>query len=166
MTTHKVTNKSEKSVEVFLKEKKIYQIVNPKLVQAPPTISIKNAIELMQQDKSGYIVLAKNKKVAGLFTEDDVVAKILDQDVDWNRPVSEFMTTNWTKLKMTDSVGQAIDLMGERRLYHIPLVDDNDDLVNVLSVRTLIRFLAEFYPTEVYNLPPKLDQIMETPEGG
>ncbi len=157
---------STKPVEILLKEKKIYQIVNPKLVQAPPTISIKSAIEFMQQNKSGYIVLAKNKKVAGLFTEDDVVIKILEKEIDWNRPVSEFMTTNWAKLKMTDSVGQAIDLMGERRLYHIPLVDEDDNLVNVLSVRTLIRFLAEFYPTEVYNLPPKHGQIMETAEGG
>ncbi len=155
-----------KSVESLLKEKKIGEIVNPRLVQAPSSTSIKDAVRLMQENKSGYIVLAKNQKVAGLFTEDDLIAKILDKDIDWNRPVSEFMTTNWASLKMNDSVGQAIDLMGERRLYYIPLVDDNESLVNVLSVRTLIRFLAEFYPTEVYNLPPKSDQIMETQEGG
>ncbi len=161
-----MATKPAKPVEVLLKEKKIYQIVNPKLVQAPSTISIKSAIDLMQQGKSGYIVLARNKKVEGLFSEDDVVMKILDKDVDWNKPVSEFMTTNWAALKMTDSVGQAIDLMSERMLYYIPLVNEESELVNVLSVRTLIRFLSEFYPTEVYNLPPRLDQIMGTAEGG
>ena len=158
--------KSEKPVELLLKEKKIYEIVNPKLVQAPPTTSIKNAIEIMQQNRSGYIVLSKNQKCVGVFTEDDFILKILEKDVDWSRPISEFMTTNWAALKMTDSVGQAIDLMGERRLYYIPLVDGNDNLANVLSVRTLIRFLAEFYPTEVYNLPPTPNQIMDTAEGG
>ena len=59
-----------------------------------------------------------------------------------------------------------IALMGEHRFYHIPLVDDRGELVNVISVRTLIRFLSEFYPTEVYNLPPRPDQVMRTPEGG
>src|SRR3989338_2070322 len=161
-----MATKPTKPVEVLLKEKKIYQIVNPKLVQAPSTISIKSAIELMQKDRSGYIVLAKNKKVEGVFSEDDVVMKILDKDVDWDRPVSEFMTTNWATLKMTDAVGQAIDLMSERMLYYIPLVNEEGELVNVLSVRTLIRFLSEFYPAEVYNLPPRPDQVMETQEGG
>ena len=155
-----------KSVEALLKEKRIFEITNPKLVQAPPEISLKSAIALMQANRSGYIVIAKNKKVVGIFTETDIVQKILERDVDWESPVSAFMTQNPVVLKPTDSVGTAIDLMGERRFYHIPLVDDQQNLVNVISVRTLIRFLAEFYPTEVYNLPPVPDQIMETPEGG
>jgi CBS domain-containing protein len=55
--------------------------------------------------------------------------------------------------------------MAERGFYHIPLVL-NKQLTGILSVRTLIRFLAEFYPAEVYNLPPNPHQIMATPEGG
>ena len=161
-----MADKVKKSVEVLLKEKTISQIVNPKLVQAPPTISIQDAIKLMQENKSGYIVLAKAKKVYGLFTETDVINKILDKDVDWGKPASEFMTSDWATLNMNDSVGQAIDLMSEKKFYHIPLVDGEGNLVNVISVRTLIRFLAEFYPTEIYNLPPRFDQAMETPEGG
>lgn len=155
-----------KPVEVLLKEKKIYQIVNPRLVQAPPELSIEEAVELMHGHKSGYIVIAKNKKVVGIFTETDLVMKILEKEVDWKKPVSEFMTKEPAVLKMTDSVGTAIDVMGQGPFYHIPLVDEKGELANVLSVRTLIRFLAEFYPVEIYNLPPKPDQIMATPEGG
>lgn len=155
-----------KSVEVLLKEKKIYEIVNPRLVQAPPEISLAEAVRLMQEKKSGYIVIAKNNKVSGIFTENDVAMKILDHDVDWTGGVSQYMTPDPVVLRLSDSVGMAIDLMGNGNFYHIPLVDEHGNLANVLSVRTLIRFLAEFYPTEIYNLPPKFDQIMETEEGG
>ena len=155
-----------KSVDSVLKAKRIYEITTPKLVQASPDLSVKNAIDLMQKNRAGYIVVAKDKKVVGIFTESDVVQKILEQDVNWEDPISKYMTMNPLCLKPTDLVGTAIDLMGEKRLYHIPLVDDHGDLVNVLSVRTLIRFLGEFYPQEIYNLPPHPDQIMETPEGG
>lgn len=155
-----------KPVEILLKEKKIYQIVNPRLVQAPPDISLQKAMELMQANKSGYVVIASKKKVAGIFTEADLVMKVLDKDMDWNRPVSDFMTKEPPILAMTDSVGRAIDIMAETRCYHIPLVDENKDLANVISVRTLIRFLAEFYPAEIFNLPPNPGQIMETQEGG
>ena len=155
-----------KPVEVILKEKKIYQITNPKLVQASPDITLQQAIDLMDTSRSGYVVIAKNKKVVGIFTETDVVRKVLGLKVDWNRPVSDFMTENPVVLSPKDSVGKAIREMGEHRFYHIPLVDEKKELVNVLSVRTLIRFLSEFYPTEIFNLPPNPAQIMETPEGG
>ena len=155
-----------KSVEQVLKAKRIEEITTPKLVQAPPEISVKDGIELMQKNRAGYIVVAKNKKVVGIFTENDVIKKILDKDVDWNRPIGDFMTANPPTLKPTDLVGTAIDVMGAKKVYHIPLVDDNGDLVNVLSVRTLTRFLAEFYPTEIYNLPPRPNQVMPTQEGG
>ena len=155
-----------KRVEDLLKEKKIYQIINPRLVQAPSTISVAEAIKIMQDNRAGYIVIAKGKKCVGIFTETDVVRKIMDQNVDWNRPVSEFMTPEPAVLNPQDTVGAAIDLMGTRRFYHIPLVDEKGELVNVISVRTLIRFLAEFYPAEILNLPPVPNQIMETQEGG
>ena len=155
-----------KSVEQVLKAKKIGEITNPRLLQAAPDLPVKDAIQLMQDHKSGYIVVAKNKKAVGIFTETDIARKILGFDIDWNKPISEFMTKDPLVLKPDDLVGTAIDIMGERRFYHIPLVNEKGELVNVLSVRTLIRFLAEFYPTEVYNLPPRPDQVMETQEGG
>ena len=157
---------SPKEVENLLEEKKIYQIINPRLVQAPSSLSVKEAIDLMQKQRAGYIVIADNKKCVGIFTETDVLRKVLEQKVDVNRPVRDFMTPNPVCLKMEDSVGKAIETMGKYRLYHIPLVNEKGELVQVISVRTLIRFLAEFYPAEVLNLPPDPNQVMKTPEGG
>ena len=156
----------DKKIEDILKDKKIEEIVNPKLVQAQPEISIAAAVELMQANKSGYIVIAKNKKVVGLFTETDFVRKILGSKANWSKPVSDFMNPKPAILTMKDPVGAAIDLMGREYVYYIPLVNEKKELVNVISVRTLIRFLASFYPAEVYNLPPRAGQIMATPEGG
>ena len=156
----------ERSVDAILKDKKIYQVVNAKLVQAPPNLSIGDAIKLMQEQRSGYIVVSKGKKVVGMLTETDVIRKVLEKNISLSRPLSDFMSDHPEALNIKDSVGTAIDMMGTKHFYHIPLVNDKNELVNVISVRTLIRFLAEFYPTEIYNLPPKHDQIMHTPEGG
>lgn len=158
--------RSAKEVEDLLKEKKIFQIINPRLVQAPPSLTVKEAIALMQEHRAGYIVIAEKKKCVGIFTETDVVRKILEKDVDWNRPVSDFMTSNPVCLQPDDSVGAAIDVMGSNRFYHIPLVSEKGELVQVISVRTMIRFLAEFYAAEVLNLPPDPNQVMKSAEGG
>lgn len=156
----------DKKIEDILKEKKIYEIVNPKLVQAAPEITVDDALKIMQQNKSGYIVIAKNKKVAGLFTETDYIQKILENKVNGTQSVSAFMNTKPPVLTMQDSVGAAIDVMGSERIYYIPLVNEKKELINVISVRTLIRFLAAFYPAEVYNLPPRPGQVSVSPEGG
>ena len=156
----------QKSVEARLKEKKIYQVINSKCVQAGPDLPIRDAITFMQENKSGYLVIAHRKKLVGMFTETDVLHKVLVQNIDWTKPVRDFINPVPASLMLTDSVMNAIDVMSQKRLYHIPLVDEKNQLVGVISVRTLIRFLAEFYPTEVYNLPPDPAQVMETQEGG
>jgi CBS domain-containing protein len=157
---------AEKRIEQVLKDKKILEIVSTKLVQAGPDVTVEKAIALMNKKKSGYVVIAKGKQVLGVFTETNLVQKILEQDVSWKSLAKEHMTTEVKVLTMQDSVGTAIDLMGRFNMYYIPLVDEKKSLVNVLSVRTLIRFLAAFYPAEVYNLPPRPDQISTSPEGG
>ncbi|HCM41743.1 MAG TPA: CBS domain-containing protein [Candidatus Omnitrophota bacterium] len=154
-------------IQQLLKTIKIGQIVNPRLIQAPPEISIRTAVEIMQNNKSGYIVIADHqRKVVGMFTETDVLNRVLGKKEIWSKLVSELMTKTPIVLSVNDTVSRAIEIMGKNRFYHIPLVDEKGTLVNVISVRTLIRFLAEFYPTEIYNLPPKYDQTMETAEGG
>ena len=47
-----------------LKDKRIGGVVNPRLIQAPPDISLKRAIDLMRESKSAYIVVAEGRRVA------------------------------------------------------------------------------------------------------
>ncbi len=156
----------EKPVQERLKKTKISEVVTPKCVQAKASISVDEAISLMQTNRSGYIILVETGQVAGIFTETDVVRKVLAQKIDRGGPVRELMTSSPHILAPNDSVADAIALMGKHRVYHIPLTDKAGKLAGVLSVRTLIRFLAAFYPKEIYNLPPDPNQIMDTPEGG
>jgi CBS domain-containing protein len=149
-----------------LKDKKISDVINPRLIQAPPDISVKRAVEFMRENQSAYLVLAENSRVVGVFTETDVVQKILNKKVDEHRPIRDFMTPTPVVLRPDDTVGRAVDLMAAEDVYHIPLVNEKQELNGVLSVRTLVRFLSEFYPAEVYNLPPNPHQVLRTQEGG
>ena len=154
------------SAEKLLMEKKIGEVINTRLIQAPSSTSVRDAVLLMQKTESAYLILADGKKPVGIFTESDLTQKILGRDVDWNAPVREFMTKEPVALRLDDTVGRAIDRMAELSFAHIPLVDERQRLVGSLSVRTLIRFLAEFYPAEIYNLPPDIHQVHDTAEGG
>ena len=156
-----------KTIEEILKETKIYQILRPKLVTTLPGVSLQEALDTMHKEKAGYIVIADlHLKVEGIFTERDVLMKVMKKGVDLSEPVANYMTHDLPALSKTDTVGAAINYMKENNVRHIPLVDELGQMNGVLSIRTIVNFLAELFPTEVFNLPPKSDQIHETVEGG
>jgi len=156
-----------KTIEEILRDTKIYQILRPKLVTAHPEVTLQEALDLMHREKAGYIVVAdQHLKVVGMFTERDVLMKVLKPGVSLDEPMAHYMTRDPHSLSKTDTVSAAIDFMKEHNVRHIPLVDELGQMNGVLSVRTVVNFLAELFPTEVFNLPPKADQIHETVEGG
>ena len=156
-----------KTIEEILRDTKIYQILRPKLVTAPPELTLQEALDLMHREKAGYIVVADSHlKVVGLFTERDVLMKVLKPGVSLDEPMANYMVHNPPALSKTDTVGTAIDFMKQHNVRHIPLVDELGQMNGILSVRTIVNFLAELFPTEVFNLPPKPNQIAETVEGG
>jgi CBS domain-containing protein len=156
-----------KTIEQILRDTKIYQILRPKCLHSLPDITLQEALDLMHREKAGYIVVTDpHLKVLGTFTERDVLMKALKKGVSLDEPMEKYMTHGPTTLKKTDTVGMALDAMREHNVRHIPLVDDLGQMTGVLSVRTIVNFLSELFPTEVFNLPPKADQIHETVEGG
>ena len=156
-----------KTIEEILKDTKIYQILRPKLVTAGPNITLEQALDLMHRERAGYIVVAdEHLKVVGMFTERDVLMKVLKKGVSLDKPMADYMQKNPETLKKSDTIGAAIDYMQRNNVRHIPLVDEFGQMNGVLSVRTVVNFLAELFPVEVFNLPPKPDQIHETVEGG
>jgi len=155
-----------KTIEEVLKETKIFHILRPRCVMALPSVSLKDALDLMHAERAGYIVIAdEHSKVVGMFTEREVLMKVLKPGVDFKEPVSKYMRTDVHTLKKSDTVGTAIDAMNEFGIRHVPLVDEFGQVCGILSIRTLVTFLAELFPTEVFNLPPR-PQIHETVEGG
>ncbi|HEX5037756.1 MAG TPA: CBS domain-containing protein [bacterium] len=134
----------------------------------PKTSPLKAVFSLMRKENKGYAVVLEDeasRKVAGIFTERDVMTRVAEQKIAASTPVEKVMTPQPTTLKLTDSVADAIRLMSQGRYRHLPLVDEAGGLVGVLSVRDLITYLAEHYPHQVFNLPPDPHQVIRAPEG-
>jgi CBS domain-containing protein len=156
-----------KSIEEVLKETKIHQILRPKLVMALPTITLQEALDLMHGERSGYIVVADDhSKLVGMFTEREVLMNVMQPNVSLSDPLQNFMRKDVHPLKKGDTVGQALDYMNKFNIRHIPLLDDFEQVTGILSIRTIVSFMAELFPVGVFNLPPKADQIHDTIEGG
>ena len=133
-----------KSIEDVLKETKIHQILRPKLVMALPSTRLQEALDLMHTERSGYIVIAdEHSKLVGMFTEREVLMNVMQPGVSLSEPVEKFMRKDVHPLKKTDTVGQALELMNKFSIRHVPLLDDFEQVTGILSIRTIVSFLAE-----------------------
>jgi CBS domain-containing protein len=131
-----------------------------------PATPLRNAIETMKQDEGGCaIVCAEDGSVVGIFTERDLLTKIVGQDADLNAPVSNWMSPVVATLTPEATIGDAVSIMNEKGYRNIPLVKGGK-LVGSISVFDVISYLAESYPQTTMNLPPNPDQVMDSLDGG
>jgi CBS-domain-containing membrane protein len=91
--------------------------------------------------------------------------EIVTGKVDLSGPVETLMTSEPRTLRLEQTILEAIELMQTGRYRNVPLVDDDRTLVGVVRQNDIIRFLAESYPEELLNLPPRPHQAMKEPEG-
>ena len=68
-------------------------------------------------------------------------------------------------LHLDQSVRDAIDLMQTGRYRNIPIVDGEGLLVGVVRPQDVLKYLAEAFPEELLNLPPRPHQQMTESEG-
>ena len=130
-----------------------------------PTTPLAEAIERMKDDEGGCAIVCEERRVVGIFTERDLLTKVVGEDVDLNAPVSNWMSPAVETLTPEATIGDAVRVMNEKGHRNIPLVKDGQ-LVGSISVFDVITYLAESYPKETMNLPPVPAQVMDTAEGG
>lgn len=130
-----------------------------------PGTSLHEAIERMKEDEGGCAIICEAGCIMGIFTERDLISKVIGEEVDKNAPVSRYMTPSVETLSADATIGDAVELMNRKGYRNIPLVRDGK-LSGSISVFDIITYLAESYPKETMNLPPVPAQVMDTQEGG
>lgn len=130
-----------------------------------PLDPLSKAIEIMKQDEGGCAIVCERGEVVGIFTERDVLTKIVGEPVDMSDPVSKWMSPVVGTLSPDATIGDAVAMMRAKSYRNIPLVK-NGQLAGSISVFDVISYLAESYPKETMNLPPNPDQVMDSEHGG
>jgi len=136
-------------------------------VTVEPGTSLADCVRAIQRTGTGdsVFVCDASGRLLGVLTERDVFARIVGGTIDLQQPVESLMTTDPKTLDLDDTIRDAIVLMQTGRYRNVPMVDANRQLVGVVRQSDIIKFLAESFPEELLNLPPRPHQRMKEPEG-
>src|SRR5437588_7102944 len=146
-------------------DQKVSLLRTDDFVVVSPFTPLSQAIEAMKNDEGGCVIISDDGRVAGIFTERDLLTKVLGEEVDLESPISQWMQPAVETLSSEATIGDAVRLMNEKSFRNIPLVKQGE-LVGSISVFDIITYLAESYPQATMNLPPEPAQVMSTVDGG
>jgi len=129
-----------------------------------PTQSVAEAVALMREKLVGCVLVCSERRILGIFTERDLLRRVMAKNKPLSAPVSESMTHEPITVHPKDSIATAIRRMEEGGYRHFPVVIE-DKPVGILSVKRIVHFLVEHFPGTVYNLPPDCPPFMPRREG-
>ena len=132
-----------------------------------PGTSLAECVRAIQRSGTGDSVFVCDLagRLVGVLTERDIFARIVGGTVDLSQPVETLMTTEPHTLDLDQTIRDAIMLMQTGRYRNVPVVDSAGRLLGVVRQSDIIKYLAESFPEELLNLPPRPHQRMKEPEG-
>lgn len=131
-----------------------------------PDQTVADAVALMRQQRVGCVLVCQGDKVLGLFTERDLMRRVLATGQPLSLPVSACMTESPVVVHPKEPVATAICRMEEGGYRHLPVIDPaTGKPVGVLSVKRIVHYLAEHFPSTIYNQPPDPSVVPRLAEG-
>jgi CBS domain-containing protein len=101
--------------------------------------TIAQAVSVLNTKKIGAVVVVDAGKVVGILSERDVVRHL---GTEWaalaSRPVSEIMTRNVFTASRFATISDVMERMTEKRIRHMPIVDNNE-LNGIVSIGDVVK---------------------------
>lgn len=128
------------------------------------TQTVADAVQLMRDRRVGCVLVCEGRQVVGIFTERDLMRRVLAMGRPVTVPIVECMTPDPVTVQPRESIGTAIKRMQKGGYRHLPVVVDGRP-IGILSVKRVVNYLVSHFPGTVYNLPPRPHGVPPKREG-
>ncbi|HUP25731.1 MAG TPA: CBS domain-containing protein [Thermoanaerobaculia bacterium] len=138
--------------------------------RVPPAATVQQALQLLVRARRGAVVIVGPElEPLGIFTERDVLQRCgkaeLEPEGRRTTSIQDLMSHPPVTIRRQATLLEAIAAMDERRHRHLVVVDRHGKLRGLLTTNDILQFLADRFPEDVVNLPPRLHQQYRKREG-
>lgn len=133
-------------------------VAEQELVTFPRRASVRTAAEAMARRRIGAVLVVEDGRLLGIFTERDVVTRVVACGGDPDRTtLGAVMTPDPDTIGPGDSVAAALERMSHAGYRHLPVVDGGD-LIGIVSIRDLHRSVKDKMEADIILLAESLVQ--------
>ena len=130
----------------------ILQIKGHAVHTVSPETSVYEALEDLENNNMGSLVVVENGKLIGIFTERDYARKvILKGRSSKDTHVRDIMTERPIFVTPDATIEECMQLMSSKNFRHLPVLE-NDQLVGVISISDLVKFIIREKDFIIENL--------------
>lgn len=144
-----------------IKDRPEFKSKSPALTFAPDTM-VNVAVHAMSAKNYGAAVIVNShNKPVGIVTERDFMRRLLDKDLDpKSTTLSQIMTSDLKVAQPDDDIIDWVRQMSNERFRHVPIVDQNGILVNIMSQGDFVSYtwpelLSQVKDRAVYTVSSK-----------
>jgi CBS domain-containing protein len=113
---------------------KIGEVMSSEVHTIRPDASIEEAAQEMRDGDFGLLPVANNGQLLGVITDRDIAVRAVAEGKDPETPIQEVMSAGVISAHEDDSVEEAARIMSEHQIRRLPIVDDKEHLVGIVSL--------------------------------
>lgn len=122
------------------------------IISVAPATSVLDAIKIMADKTVGSLLVMDDDEVCGIITERDYARKVIIKGrSSESTMVSEIMSTDVLTTSSSETVKSCMELMSEKRIRHLPVVEDNR-VIGMISIGDLVQAIISDQQEEIEQL--------------
>jgi CBS domain-containing protein len=116
----------------------ILRLAKAPTVTVVPSATVMEAVRTMNDANVGAVVVLDGGVVQGMFSERDVMLRIVLENKDPQKTlVKDVMTTNVVAIRKDTKLEEAVNLMWERHIRHLPVIREDGKVEGIVEIRNL-----------------------------
>ena len=119
------------------------QIATKRVITADEKVTVDDIAKTMGRERIGSVVITSEGRPVGIFTERDLLTAFLAEERPLSTPVGEVASRPLMVVPSGSNVLETAFIMATNRIRRLPLVDENDELVGIVTARDLVEAYAK-----------------------
>lgn len=133
---------------------------------SPIGTPVEDVVEQLRSSKRNCSLILHEGKLMGIFTDRDVLRKVVDRPELWEQAIDQVMTRDVLTIAEGATAAEAMTIMDRHHFRNVPVVRDNGEVVGNFTHYSVVKFLADTFPTEIYNRAPDHTRVARKQHGG
>ena len=129
----------------------IADIMNKSVISVDSSMSINESAKMMEDAKVGAVIVMEDNLPVGIVTDRDFAVKVAAHAYQITSPVKQIMSTPLFAINLDESVRTAADLMHERGIMKLPVIED-EKVIGIITARDIVNLLAVCVEDDVRDM--------------
>jgi IMP dehydrogenase len=114
------------------------------VLQIDASATVLDAVKAMVGGNVGALIVTEAGQLAGIVTERDYLRRVtLEGRDEQTTPVREIMSAPFVYLGPDATIEECMAIMTERRFRHLPVLEDERELVGIVSIGDVVKFQSQ-----------------------